>query len=612
MAIAVPCRLLGVLMLVLALAGCGKGDQPLTVSSKNFAENEILGEMFAQLAEAKGIRVVRRLGLGDARLNLEALKRGEIDLYPEYNGTGLVLLGQPPSGDGDAMMARLRELYQPLGLVWGQRLGLTDNYGLVMRADRARQLGITTISDLVKKAGQLSIGIEDDFAKRPLDGYNALTRRYGLDFANETTLGLAQRLELYDRLIDGKLDVVEGFTTDGQIADYGFVVLKDDLGFFPVYQAVPLLRADAASRFPQLMPQLDRLGGRIDTDRMRRLNMRVDIDGEPARAVARSTLIELGLIDGATKTAPGTVLQMALPATLGIETRARTLRAVRRAFAGQQVEPVVEPDPLAAVAAGRARLALAPAAGFFTLGQGGGPMPRPGLQAVGMVGDASLQVIAAANGPTAIAAVRRLAVGPDGSISQLIGRMLTGGLGLPTTLVPAGDGSRDALAAALRDGQADAALALSADDGTLASEIAGSGGRILGLDGWARGTNLVRYPFLRQLRLPGGIETLSTQLVLAGPGPAPAGQVTVGDQGPGAVFTAKAQPLADATVIALRDALGSRIEIDPILPQAAALAPTLAPPPAAINPAPDVAVIDALIIAMLIWLMWLYVRPERR
>ena len=613
MAMPVPRRILGILVLLMALAGCGQDDRPLTVGSKDFAENEILAEMFADLAEAKGIRVVRRLSLGDARVTLEALKRGDIDIVPEYNGTGLVLLGQPPSGDGDAMMARLRELYQPLSLVWGQRLGFANNYGLVMRADRARELGVTTISDLVSHAAQLTIGIEDDFARRPLDGYDAMSRRYGLDFARETTLPTPKRGGLYDLMLDGKVDLVEGFTTDGQIADYGFLVLKDDLGFFPVYQPAPLLRADTGTRFPQLLAQLDRLAGKIGTERMRRLNLRVDIDGEPAQVVARSALVDLGLIDGKAKTAPGTVMQVALPATLGVETRARTLRAVRRAFAGQQVDPVIEPDPLAAVAAGRARLALAPAAGFFAVDRGGGvPTLRPGLEAVGMVDEAALQVIAAANGPQAISGMRRLATGPEGSVSHLIGRMLKDGLALPVTLVPAGDGSRDALAAALRNGQADAALALSAGDDTLAAEIGGSGARILALEGWARGTNLLRYPFLRQLRLPGGVETLSTQLVLAGPGPAAAGSDAVGDQGPGAVFTAKAQPLAAATVIALRDALGSRVGVDPILPQAAALAPTLAPPPAAISPAPDVSVIDALIVAMLIWLMWLYVRPERR
>lgn len=602
-------RLSFFLLALLALAGCG-GERPLTVGSKNFGENEILGEMFAALAEAAGIPVVRRVDLGDTQLNLEALKRGEIDVYPEYNGTGLVLLGQPPITDGDAAMERLRALYEPLGLIWGKRLGFDNSYGLVMRADRAQELGVARISDLAARAPELRIGIEEDFEERPLDGYDAMLARYGLTFGAQTVVPAAERPRLYDLLLDGEADVIEGFTTDGQIAEYGLVVLEDDLSFFPVYEVAPLMRADARARLPGLGPALDRLAGKLDAALMRRLNLRVDIDGQPAREVAQAALIELGLLEGMTSGTEGEPLRLAAPALLSNEERALALRAARRAFAGRQVALVTTADPLGAVGAGAARLALVNAAGFFEADAQGDPVLRPGFQAVGLVGDAAVHLVTTAGGPAALADVRRLATGPEGSASHLVGRFLIDGLDLGATLVPSGDGGAAALRGALATGAADAALALAAPNPGLAQEIGGDGGRILSLDGWASGANLLRYPFLRRIRLAEGIETLGSQLVLAGPGvvPAPA----IGDQGPGAVFTARAQPLAAETVTTLVEALGTRVAVDPLLPQAEALAPAIPPPPAAISPAPDVSVLDAAIVVMLIWMLWLYARPEPR
>jgi glycine betaine/choline ABC-type transport system substrate-binding protein len=604
---------LAILALSLLLAGCGGDDRPLTIGSKEFGESEILAEMFAALAETRGIPVVRRIGLGDTQVNLEGLKRGDLDIYPEYNGTGLVMLGQPAMADGDAAMERLRPLYEPLGLLWGERLGFANDYGLVMRADRAKELGVSRISDLVPHAPQLRIGIDEDFAERPLDGVQPMANRYGLSFAGETVYVAADRPKLYDLLIDGGADVIEGFTTDGQIADYGLLVLEDDLDFFPVYEAVPLMRADALRRWPALEPALDGLAGKLDAATMRRLNMRVDIDGEAPRAVAQATLVEFGLLasETAADEAPDS-LRIATPPLLSVEDRARALRAIRRVFAGRQVALTVFDDPLAAVDAGSARLAILPAPGFFALDEASTATLRPGFEAVGLLGESAVFLVAPAAGPASLADVTAIATGPDGSVSHGVGRMLVEGLNLDAELAPSRDSSAAALQETLSSGRADAVLALGAPEGAIAEQLAGPGSRVLSLEGWADGANLLRYPFLRQLRLAGGVETLSAQLVLAGPGPAPAEATTIGDQGPGAVFTARAQPLADETVRRLAEALGSRVQIDPILPQAPALAPALPEPPAAMSPAPDVSVLDAGIIALLIWLIWLYARPQRR
>ena len=129
--------------------------------------------MMAELARHEGLKVAGVVDYETTQAIQEALKRGDIDAYPEYNGTGLVMLGQNPMTDGDAATARVKELYEPLGFSWRAKFGFANNYGLVMRAERASELGITTISELVSRAGDLSIGVEDDFTKRPLEWVRA-------------------------------------------------------------------------------------------------------------------------------------------------------------------------------------------------------------------------------------------------------------------------------------------------------------------------------------------------------------------------------------------------------------------------------------------------------
>ena len=113
---------------------------------------------------------------------MEALKRGDIDAYPDYNGTGLVMLGQNPVADGDEATARVKELFEPLGLSWLARFGFANNYGLAMRPERAAELSVGSMSELVSRAGTLSIGIEDDFERRPLDGFQPMTEPLRLVF----------------------------------------------------------------------------------------------------------------------------------------------------------------------------------------------------------------------------------------------------------------------------------------------------------------------------------------------------------------------------------------------------------------------------------------------
>ncbi|MEM0945747.1 MAG: glycine betaine ABC transporter substrate-binding protein, partial [Pseudomonadota bacterium] len=285
------------LFLALGLAACDEAEDRITFGAKNFGESRVLAHMMAEIARAEGLPVAGVVDYETTQAIQEALKRGDIDVYPEYNGTGLVMLGQNPMADGEAATARVKELYEPLGFSWRAKFGFANNYGLVMRAERAAELGVATMSELVSRAGGLSIGVEDDFTQRPLDGFEPMRQRYGFSFASITEVPLSERATLYDELLEGSFDVIEGYTTDGQIADYGLVVLADDLEFFPVYDASPVARAAALSEFPGLGPALDALAGKIDGALMQELNGKVDIEGRSPQAVARDTLARLGLIE---------------------------------------------------------------------------------------------------------------------------------------------------------------------------------------------------------------------------------------------------------------------------------------------------------------------------
>jgi len=604
------------LALALGLAGCAEDKTPLRVGSKDFAESKVLSEMVAAIAEREGIPVQRMIGLGSTRLNLESLKRGEIDIYVDYNGTGLVMLGQPAMSDGDAAMAEVRRLYEPLGLRWGRRLGFANNYGIVMLADRADELEIADLSDLAEKSGNLTIGIEENFQSRPLDGFQPMTRRYGMSFGSVSVVTPDNRPDLYDMLLAGSVDVIEVFTTDGQLADYDVRVLEDDLDFFPVYQAAPLMRADAVERHPELTTVVESLAGKLDEETMQELNRRVDLQGQSPAAVARGALAELGLLEGAEALSGSTPLHVAAaPFAEAQGVGGMALRAVRQAFPGRLVELLPAQNPLQRVSTGEARMALVGAHEFMRANTG---QEVGNFEAVAMVGETTVHLVALKEGVSKIEDASRIAVGPPDSVSERTARMLVDGLGLDASLLSTGGDSAEAVADAMRYSVADAAVVVAPLGNEIVARLIGGGARLLSLENWDQGNNLIRYPALRESRIPadtyagesGVVEALTTQLVLASVGPTESS--AAGDRGPGASYTEQAEPVADAKVRALNEALGTKVDIDPAVRQAAVLTPRLPDPKAPLNPAPDQSILNIVVIALLIWLLWVYVRPERR
>ena len=161
--------------------------KPIVIGSKNFTESIVLGETMAQLIEARtDLNVIRKLNMGGTVVNFEALKNGEIDLYPEYTGTGLVnLLKKPAINDPEKVFEIVKkEFKQNFDLIWLPQFGLNNTYAIAVRNDDPRVEGITSISDLAKVSGQLKLGAELEFLDRP-DGYQNLAREYGLKFKKE-------------------------------------------------------------------------------------------------------------------------------------------------------------------------------------------------------------------------------------------------------------------------------------------------------------------------------------------------------------------------------------------------------------------------------------------
>ncbi len=604
-------------LLGVSLVACDESEQKIKIGAKNFGESRVLAHMMAAVAAEQGLPVAGVVDYDNTQAVMEALKRGDIDAYPDYNGTGLVMLGQNPVTDGAEATARVKDLYEPLGFSWREKFGFANNYGLAMRPERAAELDISTMSELVSYAPELILGVEDDFLDRPLDGLLAMNQRYDLEFAATEVIPLSNRGTLYDQLLDGKLDVVEVYTTDGQISDYDLIVLADDLDFFPVYDAGPVARAASLSTHQGFGPALDALAGKIDGAMMQELNRKVDIEGRSPQAVARDALARMGLIQSGAAQSEEPLLIAAAPSVGDGAAASSALRAARSAFIGQDVQIAPTLDPLGEVAAGKARLALVGADAFFDL-SGPAPTRDERFEAVAAVDQNLIHLVVAQFGPTGLEEAESIIVGRDGSVSYRIASLLKEGLNLPGKLEAGDSGTAEALLGRLSDEGKNVAVVFTPEgDRALIDAFAKGNYRLLNIGGWSEGANLVRYPFLRESRIGAGtykgqfgaVDTLGSQLVLAGPAPQ-TGDV-VGNQGPSAIAVGLS-PISGSAVKTINASIIGAPLIDPTLPQAAALTPELPAPPAAINPSPYVSILSIAVSILFVWLAWLYIRPEYR
>ncbi|MFQ5693902.1 MAG: glycine betaine ABC transporter substrate-binding protein, partial [Nitrospinota bacterium] len=273
-----------------------------------------------------GLPVTRRFNLAGTQVLFEGLRTGVIDVYPEYTGTGLVsILKTPAEGGAAAVLARVRrEFRRRWNLVWLAPLGFENAYEIAVRKDLAERLRLRTLSDLAAVSGTLRAGFGYEFVGRP-DGLPGLKKVYGLRFAEVRRI---QQTLKYQAAAAGRVDVIDVYTTDGRLALAGLQILEDDRGFFPPYEAAPLVRSDLLRERPEVGRALALLSGLLDAETMRRLNRRLQEDREPVPRVARDALAALGLAAGPKRRETAGRRSPGLPAYLWTERRALGARTL--------------------------------------------------------------------------------------------------------------------------------------------------------------------------------------------------------------------------------------------------------------------------------------------
>jgi len=274
------CLLTGAALFALLVTDSALAQEPIVVGSKRFTESYVLGEIVRETLQQQGIAAQHRQGLGNTGILEAALASGAVDVYPEYTGTIVreLLKRSPDPQHPNPSLGELNEWLAPRGLKAAIPFGFNNTYALAMLESRAEALHIERISDLLRpQAASLKLGFSHEFLERA-DGWPALKAAYKLTFAPPSGLdhGLA-----YDAVKDGRVDLIDIYSTDAKVDRYRLRVLKDDLGFFPRYDAVLLMRATVDAT------PLKRLEGAIDAPTMIALNAQVELDGASFAQVAK-------------------------------------------------------------------------------------------------------------------------------------------------------------------------------------------------------------------------------------------------------------------------------------------------------------------------------------
>lgn len=291
---------IGFILIGLTTLRTSNGDRSkpaIRIGTKNFSEQIILGELMTQIIESHTALSVKRVfNLGGTIICHEALARGEIDLYAEYTGTALTaIMKQTVDNLPDRKKVRtlVNQAYvDTFNCRWLAPFGFDNTYTIAVRQTVAEQRGWRKISDLRYPSAKLSAGFTAEFMERE-DGYPGLAKKYGFEFGR--VRDLSPEL-MYLAAAEGKVDVICGFATDGRIKSFDLVTLEDDLGFFPPYEAAPVIRVETLRVHPEIEPVLLLLADKIDDPTMRRLNHEVDVNRRSPREVATEFLSEQKLL----------------------------------------------------------------------------------------------------------------------------------------------------------------------------------------------------------------------------------------------------------------------------------------------------------------------------
>ncbi|QYO64552.1 glycine betaine ABC transporter substrate-binding protein [Leptolyngbya sp. 7M] len=285
----------GILIACASGGGTGSASAPIKVGSKDFTEAFIIGEMYALALEKAGFQVERKLNLGGTPVAQAALQSGEIDLYPEYTGTGLLtILKEPAISDRQQVFDKVSAGYkEKYSLIWLEPAPMNNTQALAMTQEKANQFGIKTISDMAAKAGELVMVGPPEFEVRE-DGLPGIKAKYG-NFELKEYKAVDPGLR-YKALTDGEADVTVAFGTDGEIAAFKLVVLEDDKQLFPPYQVAPVVRQQTLEANPKIADALNAIAPKLTDATMQKLNYEVSGNKREPAEVAKEFLTQEGLI----------------------------------------------------------------------------------------------------------------------------------------------------------------------------------------------------------------------------------------------------------------------------------------------------------------------------
>lgn len=277
--------------LFILISACTDHNKTIHIATKPMTEQFILGEILALLIEDNtDYPVVVTKGIGGGTSNIHpALVKGEFDLYPEYTGTGwLVVLKKDTFPDKEELYDELKkEYHEKYGLAWIAPYGFNNAYSLAVSEKNARKFNLRTFSDIARYPNVFTLGAEYDFFEIN-KGYDELCECYGFKFKKTMDMDIGLK---YEAIRSGKIDIMNIFTTDGQLCGSGLITLEDDKHFFPSYYCATVVREDCLKSHPGLEETLRKMENLLTDREMAELNYQVDIAGRSERDVAREFLV---------------------------------------------------------------------------------------------------------------------------------------------------------------------------------------------------------------------------------------------------------------------------------------------------------------------------------
>jgi osmoprotectant transport system permease protein len=278
-------------------AGSSHSEKPtITIGSKNFTEQLIIAEMMARIIEIKtGYHVEMKRNLGGTMICHEALLKGEIEMYPEYTGTGLLAILKSKESfttPNEVYDFVSREYDKQFNLKWLSPFGFNNTYAFAVRNEDAIKNRWEKVSDLTFAADSLKAGFTAEFSERP-DGYPGFQKAYHISFGKVISLDPSL---MYDAVKKGQVDIITAFSTDSRIPGYNLFILEDDKSFFPPYYAAPVVRNEVIEKYPEVQNALALLYNLIDEKSMQALNFEVDQNKREVKEIVREFFEEKALL----------------------------------------------------------------------------------------------------------------------------------------------------------------------------------------------------------------------------------------------------------------------------------------------------------------------------